>query len=146
MAAVQRNDETLVELFLRFGVSVNALMHLPFRILTPLGHAGTRRMVEMLLAKGADPNLQCPLGQAIKWRRVSAAEALLRGGAEVNAFDSQGLTPLSHMAKRGSGYVCQTTHTQHHRTRTFAHLMGPVLQATGEVAAAPRRGRKPRQQ
>jgi hypothetical protein len=51
MEAVQKNDETLVELFLRFGVSVNALMRLPSWTLTPLCQAGTRRMVELLLAK-----------------------------------------------------------------------------------------------
>lgn len=102
MGAVIKNDEALVELFLRFGVSVNALTHLPARHKTPLCQAWTRRMVELLLAKGADPNLQCPLGQAIRWSRVSAAEALLRGGADVNAFDGQGLTPLSHAAKSGS--------------------------------------------
>jgi len=120
MGAVQKNDEALVELFLRFGVSVNALMHLPGCPQTPLCQAGTRRMVELLLAKGADPNLQCPLGQAIKWGRVSAAKALLRGGAEVNAFDGQGLTLLSHAAKRGSRYV---RHTTHNRTSAHARML-----------------------
>jgi ankyrin repeat protein len=120
MGAVQKNDEALVELFLRFGVSVNALMHLPGCPQTPLCQAGTRRMVELLLAKGADPNLQCPLGQATKWSRVSAAEALLRGGAEVNAFDGQGLTLLSHAAKRGSPYV---RHTTHNCTSAHARLL-----------------------
>ncbi|ELR18024.1 ankyrin, putative [Acanthamoeba castellanii str. Neff] len=102
-----KNDETLVELFLRFGVSVNALMRLPSWTLTPLCQAGTRRMVKLLLAKGADPNSHCPLGYAIKWSRMSAAEALLRGGAEVNAIDGQGLTLLSHAAKRGSGKLVE---------------------------------------
>jgi hypothetical protein len=72
---------------------------------------------------------ETPFLGAVKWSRFRAAEALLRHGADVNFQDSQGMTALHYMLKKGSD------------KRHFAPLI--AARAKGDLADA--NGQTPRQ-
>jgi ankyrin repeat protein len=119
MAATAKGDESMVELFLSFGVDVNET---DFRNLTALCVAPTRNMAKLLLDRvrptsaapshdicisahpaqqqGADVNLGCPLAAAVYRQHDSVMKLLLAHGAEINAWDPEGYAPLHRAASR----------------------------------------------
>ena len=52
------------------------------------------KIVDLLLARGADPSLGCPLSVAAQSSKTELAKKLLDKGADVNGKDSTGRTPL----------------------------------------------------
>jgi ankyrin repeat protein len=66
--------------------------------------AGSRPIVALLLARGADPNARGPDGLTpLHLARNAVAEMLLVHGAEANARTSRGTTPL-HLAALSADY------------------------------------------
>jgi len=106
--AVQRGYADLVEALVDHGADLEPRDE---DGLTPLNWAaryGLLDMVKLLLAKGADADTKAnddcfhagtPLGATIE-DHIEIAEALIAGGADVNAGDDSGWTPL-HVAVMG---------------------------------------------
>jgi len=73
---------------------------------TLLHFAGSKDVVEFLIAKGVDVNAKTneggtPLHYAARDGRRNAAELLITRGANVKAKDNDGLTPLDYAARDG---------------------------------------------
>jgi ankyrin repeat protein len=60
-------------------------------------------MIKFLISKGADINKgpETPLHQAVSWWELDMAKLLLEAGADVNARDEQGNTPLQRAVDEG---------------------------------------------
>jgi ankyrin repeat protein len=74
---------------------------------------GSLDLVELLLARGAQPNLKNETGAtaliiAAKNNRPAIGQALLRRGAGIDATDQQGWTALMYAAKLGYGVMVRT--------------------------------------
>lgn len=115
--AMQRGDTRELEAILGSGLleDVNGC-HQPLLLLWAVG-LGSIPAAELLIAKGADVNLPVcghtfdpvwhgwagdiypdgirPLHAAVKYGKTDAVLLLLRAGAEVNAADTNGVTPLA---------------------------------------------------
>jgi ankyrin repeat protein len=74
---------------------------------------GSLDLVELLLARGAQPNMKNETGTtallvAARHNRPAIAQALLRRGAMINATDRQGWTALMYAASLGHGVTVRT--------------------------------------
>ncbi|CAL1543865.1 unnamed protein product, partial [Lymnaea stagnalis] len=98
--AVKTGDVDIINTLLDTGSDVNCL----FDGKTPLMHADTPDVMELLIKRGADVNKQTDHGRQINMLfyvifREYMVEILLRSGAKVNDTDSQEQTPLMVAAK-----------------------------------------------
>jgi ankyrin repeat protein len=75
------------------------------RFLVHAAARGDTTVLRMLLALGADPNSELTAGSslyaAVWYGHLDAAELLLSHGADVDAVDRSGFTPLMAAASRG---------------------------------------------
>jgi len=83
--------------------------HQPDNALIGASRSGDAKAVKVLLAAGADPNQRwgvnnwTPLMHAIHKDQKASVEALIAGGADLNARDGNGMTAL--MMAAGYGYA-----------------------------------------
>jgi ankyrin repeat protein len=105
LAAAAGNDKSgALEFLLKSGGDVNARSSRDGS--TPLFAAvmnGSLANVNLLLSRGADPNVRDARGRTPLWYAATATNtgmitALVQRGAEVNAQDDQGATPLMRAA------------------------------------------------
>ena len=76
-------------------------------------HGSSLDIVELLLARGAQPNMKNETGAtaliiAARNNHAAITQALLRRGATVNATDRQGRTALMHAAEMGHAVTVRT--------------------------------------
>jgi ankyrin repeat protein len=102
LAAFFGNKAT-VEALLQAGADVNQQSREAMKVSALHSSAAARRpdIAEMLLAKGANPNLRAQAGVTVFHAvavtgQIELAEMLLEHGGDVNAQDSSGKTPLAH--------------------------------------------------
>jgi ankyrin repeat protein len=102
--AIGRRDPNEVRTWLDAGADPNARDRDAY---TPLGYAvecGVAEIVELLLARGADPDhamMTMPLHHAIKYDDKATTQVLIRAGADVNQRDDFNITPLMLAAANG---------------------------------------------
>jgi ankyrin repeat protein len=103
LAGAKRNYP-LVKALLQLGVNPNGSLNSNNKTLLHFAAAqGDSLLVEALLLAGANPNArvngnnETPLHYAIKKKRFDSARVLLAHGADINAQDAQGLTPLRYV-------------------------------------------------
>ena len=96
-------NETTVEALLQGGADVNQQSRESMKVSALHSAAAARRpdIAEMLLAKGANPNLRGEAGITVFHAvaitgQIDLAEMLLKHGADANAQDASGKTPLAH--------------------------------------------------
>ena len=101
LAAFFGNKPT-AEALLQAGADVNQQSRESMKVSALHSAAAARRpdIVEMLLAKGANPNLRAEGGVTVfhaagATGQVEVAEMLLKRGGDINATDSSGKTPLA---------------------------------------------------
>lgn len=100
--AIVNDDVALAEGMLRQGFDANQPNAAGYAPLPTAARLGNGRMVELLLAHKADPNLggtkgndvAGALNQAARGMRLDAARLLLAAGADVNRPNAIGITPL----------------------------------------------------
>ena len=97
--------EQNVVALLHAGADANALHHGYTPLQTAAG-LGSENIVTSLLAHGADPSLETRAGLAPIWQCVYANDfrislQLLTAGANPNATDTTGQTPLQYLRARG---------------------------------------------
>ncbi|HKH70871.1 MAG TPA: ankyrin repeat domain-containing protein [Vicinamibacterales bacterium] len=102
LAAFFGNTAT-VDALLQAGADVNQQSRESMKVsaLHSAAAAGRPDIVEMLLAKGANPNVRAEGGVTVFHEagvtgQIEIAEMLLTHGADVNATDNSGKTPLAH--------------------------------------------------
>ncbi len=102
LAAFFGNKAT-VEALLQAGADVNQQSRESMKVSALHSAAAARRpdIVEMLLAKGANPNLRAEGGvtvfhEAGATGQIEVGEMLLTRGGDINATDSSGKTPLTY--------------------------------------------------
>jgi uncharacterized protein len=102
LAAFFGNKAT-VDALLQAGADVNQQSREAMKVSALHSAAAARRpdIVEMLLAKGADPNLRAEGGvtvfhEAGATGQIEVAEMLLRNGGDIDATDSSGKTAVAH--------------------------------------------------
>jgi ankyrin repeat protein len=109
LQAAQKGDSRTLEALLSQGADPNQKDAGGLTALILSARAGSAPAVQGLLRYGADPNLGggvhgwTPLMHAIHKNRLSAAQALLDGGAQVDARGRSGETAL--MMAAGYGYT-----------------------------------------
>jgi ankyrin repeat protein len=102
LAAFFGNKPT-VEALLQAGADVNQQSRESMKVSALHSAAAARRpdIVEMLLAKGANPNLRAEGGVTVfhaagATGQIDVAEMLLKRGGDISAIDSSGKTPLAY--------------------------------------------------
>ena len=102
LAAFFGNKAT-VEALLQAGADVNQQSRESMKVSALHSAVAARRpdIVEMLLAKGANPNLRAEGGVIVfhvagATGQIEVAEMLLKRGGDINATDSSGKTPLAY--------------------------------------------------
>jgi ankyrin repeat protein len=102
LAAFFGNKET-VAVLLHAGADVNQQSRESMKVSALHSAAAARRpdIVEMLLARGASPNVKAEGGitvfhEVAATGQLALAEMLLKHGGDVNAADNSGRTPLAH--------------------------------------------------
>lgn len=104
--AVFFGNTATAEVLLDAGADVNQQSRESMKIRALQSAAAAKRvdLAEMLLTRGADPNLRgeggfVPLHGAASSGQIDLALLLLKYGADVNAKDDAGSTPLGHAIK-----------------------------------------------
>lgn len=98
----------MVELLINAGADVNISYAWGDKAGTALTDAalnGNKDIAELLIKAGADGD--ATLVWAIKECDVGAVEVLIKAGANVNATDSEGLTPLTHAMLYGKDKIAE---------------------------------------
>ncbi|KAF8204471.1 ankyrin repeat-containing domain protein [Mycena galopus ATCC 62051] len=96
--ATKAGDTEISGYLISLGADVDFQQE-PWVLLSPLYYATDRNnlgLVQLLLASGADPNLSIPLFRAAYCRYLDIAQALVEGGADINARDREQRTVLTH--------------------------------------------------
>jgi ankyrin repeat protein len=101
--AVFFGNTTTVDALLQAGADVNQQSREYMKVSALHSAAAARRidLAEMLLARGANPNLRAetgatPLHEVAVTGQLDLAALLVKYGANVNAMDDSGKTPLAH--------------------------------------------------
>lgn len=109
-AVASGNDVASMKRMLDSGLDPNAHDAAGYTLLIAASRAGNVEMIRLLTSRGADPNLRdtavnswTPLLHAIHKSQPAAIAALLDAGADPNAPDNGGTTPL--MMAAGYGYT-----------------------------------------
>jgi ankyrin repeat protein len=106
--AAQEGHVSAAKILTEAGAKVDPVDSIGFTPLHVAVGEGHTRVVRHLLAEGADVNQRCSaqrdgtlLHLASAWNRLTTAKALIRAGANVNALDSAGRSPLLFAVKYG---------------------------------------------
>ncbi|MEG4173133.1 MULTISPECIES: ankyrin repeat domain-containing protein [unclassified Microcoleus] len=100
--AVGQGDTNTVRHYLDLGINANSRIYNNYNL---LHYAGSKEVVELLIAKavdvndkGTDGNTPLHFAAGFYRRKVEVAQTLIAKGANVNVKNNKGLTPL-HMAR-----------------------------------------------
>ena len=114
--AIEKNDIHAVKKMLKKVADINIKNHNNINGLSCAVGCGHKHIIELLLSKGADPNItynippeaerkgvECVtnLMTAVKNGNKEVAEMLIKAGADVNAQDSDGSTALTYAVFKG---------------------------------------------
>ena len=91
-------DISWVSKHLNDGINVNQNIDNKFTPLLVAAKEGHIKIVELLIAQGADVNLKLPILGAIKHNQIGIVETLIAKGANINLKDNSGRTPLHRAA------------------------------------------------
>ena len=91
-------DISWVSKHLDNGISVNQNIDNKFTPLLVAAKEGHIKIVELLIAQGADVDLKLPILGAIKHNQIGIVETLISKGANINLKDKSGRTPLLRAA------------------------------------------------
>jgi ankyrin repeat protein len=114
LAAFFGNKAT-VEALLEAGADVNQQSRESMKVSALHSAAAARRpdIAELLLAKGANPNLRAEAGVTVLHEvaitgQIDLAEMLLKHGADPSVQDNSGKTPLAHAVASKKDSVCRS--------------------------------------
>jgi ankyrin repeat protein len=110
--AAQEGNDRAVKSLIKAGAIVDALDNQGFSALMLAIGEGHDSTVRLLIANGANVNQKCkahkngtPLHHACAWNRLEIAKILISYGADINAVDSAGRTPLYFAVMYGAKQI-----------------------------------------
>eukprot|EP01006_Ploeotia_vitrea_P023469 TRINITY_DN55964_c0_g1_i1.p1 TRINITY_DN55964_c0_g1~~TRINITY_DN55964_c0_g1_i1.p1 ORF type:complete len:857 (+),score=115.26 TRINITY_DN55964_c0_g1_i1:47-2572(+) len=102
-SAARKGVISIVKLLLESGAEIDQQSKEGW---TALGSAVTNDhpdIVDLLLKKGADPNIQCNFGNCLHVAQGRLVDRLVRANCQIEAFSSEGFTPLHRFCHRTGG-------------------------------------------
>ena len=98
--------ESVVQLLLFFGASLSEVDEFKRSPLMLAAHEGHTTLLQQLICAGSSVNARSTEGRtaihyATLFDRIYCVEKLLQKEADVNVYDSHGITPLNYAAKKG---------------------------------------------